>query len=122
SGYTLDTVPPRGEVIYSSNKGNISLGGDPIDVLNELSDDTKKTAVNALRAIPGLVHGAVDVILDTDENGKESCSVIELNPTAQLGGILFPIKGESRDVPAAIIDYYFPETKDLEIEREKLYF
>src|SRR5699024_7113905 len=46
---------------------------------------------------------------------------LELNPTAQIGSILYPLKGKSRDVPRAIIDYYFPETKTL-YKKPHVYF
>lgn len=120
--YHLESVPPEGETIYLSDISNISIGGDPIDVFDELTEELKETAVQALQAIPGLIQGAVDLMVHTDEDGKESAYVIELNPTSQLGGILFPIEGKSRDVPKAIIDYYFPETKDIKAEKEKTYF
>src|SRR5699024_4285949 len=91
SNYQLESIPAEGEIIYLSDISNISIGGDPIDVYDELSDELKNTAIQALHAIPGLVQGAVDLMVHTDENGKESAYVIELNPTSQLGGILFPI-------------------------------
>lgn len=122
SGYTLQTVPEKGELIYVSDKSNISIGGDPIDVLDSLSAEMKQLAVDALNAIPGLTHGAVDLMIETTTEGKEKGFIIELNPTAQLGGILFPLKGTPRDVPKAIIDYYFPETKGVETDKEKIYF
>src|SRR5690625_3551138 len=122
SGYTLESVPEKGENVYLNDKGNVSIGGDPIDVLDDLSDDVKKTAVEALRAIPGLTHGAVDLIIHEADVGQEIGYVIELNPTAQIGGILFPFKGQPRDIPKAIIDYYFPETKDVQTDKEKIYF
>ncbi|MFD1020149.1 acylphosphatase [Thalassobacillus hwangdonensis] len=107
-GYTLDMVPDKGQQIFLSDKSNISLGGDPVDVLEELPANIKQLAVDAIKAVPGLVHGAVDLI--THEEEKKGY-IIELNPTAQIGGLLYPIKGTPRDIPAAIIDYYFPETK-----------
>src|SRR5699024_8710703 len=122
SGYTLQSIPEKDEVIYVSDKSNISIGGDPIDVLDDLSDDMKQLAVDALRAIPGLTHGAVDLMIEKTADGQESGYIIELNPTAQLGGILFPLKGAPRDVPKAIIDYYFPETKDVVTDKGKIYF
>ncbi len=108
--YNLKTIPVEGQIVYTNNKANISLGGDPIDVLNQLSEKIKETAINALHAVSGLEHGAVDVMIETSPEGEQVGYVLELNPTAQLGGILFPIQGQPRDVPAAIIDYYFPET------------
>lgn len=121
-GYTLDSVPEAGEQVFLTDKSNISKGGDPVDVLDELPDEIKEIAVNALKAIPGLVHAAVDLIVHPEKPLKEAGFVIELNPTAQLGGILYPIKGEPRDVPAAIVDYYFPETKGVGINKGKTFF
>lgn len=122
SGYTLESIPDKGEIIYLSDKSNISIGGDPIDVLDELSAEMKQLAVDGLHAIPGLTHGAVDLMIEIADDGQEHGYIIELNPTAQLGGILFPLKGKPRDVPKAIIDYYFPETKDVQTDKEKIYF
>src|SRR5699024_7010840 len=48
SGNTLSAIPKKGQIIYANNKGNVSIGGDPIDVLDELSENIKKTAVKAL--------------------------------------------------------------------------
>src|SRR5699024_10972384 len=106
----LNSIPKKNEKVYFSEKANISLGGDPIDVLEELTENAKQTAINALKSIPGLTHGAVDLMIGKVNNQMDDAYVIELNPTAQLGGILYPIKGKARDVPKAIIDYYFPET------------
>lgn len=119
---TLQSVPKEDEIIYLSDKGNISLGGDPIDHLDELAPNMKQLAVEALKAVPNLVHGAVDIMIDQDHEGNSTGYVIELNPTSQLGGILFPLKGKPRDVPKAIIDYYFPETKDIETGNQQMYF
>lgn len=121
-GYSLATVPEKGEHVFLSDKSNISLGGDPVDVLDELPSEIKETAVNAIKAVPGLLHGAVDLIIHQDRPAHEAGFVIELNPTAQLGGLLYPIKGKSRDIPAAIIDYYFPETAALKVDKTQTYF
>ncbi|GGA64750.1 acylphosphatase [Ornithinibacillus halotolerans] len=121
-GYTVDTVLEQGEQLILSSKSNISLGGDPVDVLDELPEQVKTNAVNAIKAVPGLIHAAVDIMYDENDSSNPAGVVLEINPTAQLGGILYPVKGESRDVPAAIIDYYFPETKDIIENKGKVYF
>ncbi|WP_077600828.1 acylphosphatase [Oceanobacillus sojae] len=119
NGHMLSTIPDKDELIYLNFKGNISLGGDPIDVLDTLSEEVKNTAVQALRAIAGLTHGAVDIIISEADNKPY---VLELNPTAQLGGLLYPIKGKSRDIPKAIIDFYFPETKGNNVAQINTFF
>jgi cyanophycin synthetase len=122
AGYTLESIPAKGEHLFISQKSNISAGGDPIDVTDELPQEIRKIAINAVKAIPGLHHGGVDIIIDKDKPISEGAVVIEINPTAQIGGILFPIKGKARNIPAAIIDYYFPETKGTNTEKSTVYF
>ncbi|SDZ55528.1 D-alanine-D-alanine ligase [Evansella caseinilytica] len=122
SGYTLESIPNRGEKILLREKTNVSAGGDPIDVTDDLPDELKQIAVDAIKAIPGLHHGGVDIIVDVNKPIEKSAVVIELNPTAQIGGILFPMKGRARDIPAAIIDYYFPETKGITTRNSRVYF
>ncbi|QGH36310.1 ATP-grasp domain-containing protein [Gracilibacillus salitolerans] len=119
-GYTFDEIPAEGQQIFLTNKSNISLGGDPVDVLDELDDSIRLAAVDALKAIPDLPHGAVDIIVQQDGE-QRTPYVLEINPTAQIGSLIFPMKGQARDVPAAIIDYYFPETKGEE-KQTSLYF
>ncbi len=117
TGYRLDSIPEKGEKIFLRQKTNISSGGDPIDVTDSMPEHYKNVAINALKAVPGLYHGGVDIIV----NGNKAV-VIELNPTAQIGGILFPLKGKARNIPGAIIDYYFPETKGMDTSDSQIYF
>jgi D-alanine-D-alanine ligase-like ATP-grasp enzyme/acylphosphatase len=121
-GYTADTVLEKGEQVFLSEKTNISLGGDPIDVLDELPVEIKNIAVQAIQAVPDLYHGSVDLIIHENEQPQQAGYVIELNPTSQLGGILYPIEGKSRDIPSAIMDYYFPETIDVTKNKANVYF
>ncbi|MBM7095816.1 acylphosphatase [Bacillus sp. H-16] len=122
AGYDLDSIPGKGEEIYLKEKTNVSAGGDPVDVTDELDKEIKQIAIDAVNAVPGLYHGGVDIIIDTSNPEKQSGVVIELNPTAQIGGILFPVKGRARDIPSAIIDYYFPETKENKKKKSDFYF
>jgi acylphosphatase len=118
-GYTYETVPKQNEVIFLSEKTNISTGGDPIDVFDDMDPTVKEAAVEALYAVPGLSHGAVDLIIHSE---SKKVYILELNPTANLGGLLYPIKGQARDIPKAIIDYYFPETVNLDTAHVNSYF
>lgn len=122
AGYTLESVPKNGELIYLREKTNVSSGGDPIDVTDTISDEYKQIAIDALKAIPGFIHGGVDIIVNEDEEIDVPAVVLELNPTAQIGGALFPIEGKARDIPGAIIDYYFPETKGISTAKSMIYF
>lgn len=117
-GYTLDSVPKKGETVFLRAKSNLSAGGDPIDVTDKLTPEVKQTAVDALKALPNIPHGGVDVIVDPNNDKKGY--VLEINATAEIPFHMYPLVGKARDIPAAIIDYYFPETKNK--EKTTLYF
>lgn len=110
-GYDINSVPKKGEKVFLRDKSNLSSGGDPIEATDELSKEVKQIAVDALKALPSIPHAGVDIIVDPNNNNKGV--VLEANATAEIGFHLFPLKGKARDVPSAIIDYYFPETKNL---------
>lgn len=117
-GYTYESVPEKGEKIYLNTKNNVSSGGDPTDATDLINDKMKDIAVKAAKAIPGLVHCGVDMIIDEDQSNGY---VLEINSRPHIRAHLFPMQGEARDVPKEIFDYYFPETKDIVI-KNKLYF
>ena len=121
-GLSLDSIPAANEQIFLSKKCNISTGGDPIDVLETLPKEVKELAVRSLQTIPGLRDGAVDILMDQSDGKVNQAVVLEINPTAQSGGILFPVEGRSRDVPKAIVDYYFPETQESPRDNYTMYF
>lgn len=108
AGYTLDSIPPRGERVFLKSKNNISAGGDPIDITEQLSPEIKKVAIDAVKAIPGMTHGGVDIIVNKEKN---TGVVLEINSRPSITGSLFPMEGKARNIPKAIIDYYFPETQ-----------
>lgn len=107
-GYTLDSIPKENEQVFLREKSNLSSGGDPIEATDELSDEVKQIAVNALKALPSIPHAGVDIIVNPRD--KRKGVVLEINGTAEIGFHLFPLVGKARDVPGAIMDYYFPET------------
>jgi len=117
SDYSIESVPLKDETVYLRGAANISGGGDPIEATAALSDEVKQVAVNAIKSIPGLKHAGVDMLV----NRKESV-VLEVNPTADISMHIFPLKGKAQNVPEAIIDHYFPETKGLAQDRTKIYF
>jgi len=108
AGYNLDSIPPVGEIVYLKSKNNISSGGDPVDATDDLPDKIKDIAIKGLKAIPGLPHGGIDLLVNEKDN---KAVIIEINSQASIRLNLFPLKGRGRDIPAKLIDYYFPSTK-----------
>src|SRR5699024_8329874 len=66
--YTFNSILNNGEQIFLRKTSNLSAGGDPIDVTDQLTDEVKKVAVNAAKAIPGLTECGVDLIVDSRSN------------------------------------------------------
>lgn len=114
--YTLNTILKSEEKLYLKSNCHISSGGDTINFTNNFPDSLKKLVLKAVDAIPGLYQCSVDVIVDNDNNGY----VLEIDTQACIASHIFPVEGNAIDVPKAIIDYYFPETKNN--ERLNLYF
>lgn len=122
SGYNLDSIPEKDTALFLRRISNLSAGGDPIDVTDNISKEIKNLAVRAVKAIPHLHSAGVDILIDKNEDGEETGMVIELNSMAHIGFHLFPIKGKARDIPAAIVDYCFPESVRRKGRCDRLYF
>ncbi|MCK0470260.1 acylphosphatase [Halalkalibacter sp. APA_J-10(15)] len=106
--YNEHTILSEGEIVFLKETSNLSSGGDPIEVTNHFSPELEKIAISAAKAV-GMNHCGLDMIIDFKKN---TGYVIEVNSRAHLGAFLYPIKGVARDVPRAIVDHYFPETKN----------
>src|SRR5699024_6537913 len=89
--YDLNWIPKYGEVVYVREKSNLSTGGEAVDVTDALTDELKEIAINAGKAIPGLKHYGVDMIVSDDR--KEGV-ILEVNTRPGLGGHLFPGEGK----------------------------
>ncbi|WP_373893901.1 acylphosphatase [Virgibacillus sp. CBA3643] len=119
AGYSIDSIPEKGERLMLRKISNVSQGGDPVDVTQKLSTEQKTIAINATKAIPGLAHCGVDMILNNDNN---SAKVLELNTKPGIGSHLFPIEGTAIDIPKELVDFYFPETKGIKTNESNVYF
>lgn len=106
-GYTLDSIPGEGEQIFLRTKSNISTGGDPIDVTDQLTEKQIEVVKKTINAIPGLTVSGMDLMIDPETKAP---TVIEVNTKPMLGLHVFPMEGIARDVVKDIVDFYFPET------------
>lgn len=117
--YDLKSVIQKGERVFLKSTANVSTGGDSVDVTDELSDEIKNIAIQAVAAIPGLKHAGIDILVDKENN---TGSIIEINTQASINSHLFPMEGKARDISKALIDLYFPETKSSIDLSKPLYF
>jgi cyanophycin synthetase len=109
TGYTRQTVPAAGEVVYLRSTGNLSTGGTAIDVTDLVHPDNEEMAVRTVKAI-GLDVGGVDflspdIAVSYKENGAAIC---EVNAAPGFRMHVAPSEGKPRDVAGAVVDMLFP--------------
>lgn len=117
SGYTLDSVLEKGKRLYLRKISNISTGGESINVTDQVTKEQKDIAIKAAQSIPGLAHCGIDMII-TGNLGV----VLEVNTRPGIGMHMFPSEGKAVDIAKEIIDFYFPETKNLINTSSNVYF
>ncbi|NDL55476.1 hypothetical protein [Phytoactinopolyspora mesophila] len=85
-----------------------SMTGEAVDVTDEVDPRVAELAVDALRAVPGLPYGGVDLVMptaDANDAGPPRAVVTHLDP-APAPVAHFPVHGPPRDVAGAILDHY----------------
>jgi len=115
-GYTMQSIPKEGEVVFLKSKSNISAGGEAVDVTDDIPEEMIQLAIDATKAIPTLVQAGVDIMINSEDN---TGVVLEINSRASIRSHVYPSYGKARDIPSAIIDHYFPETKSYNREEAK---
>lgn len=109
NGWTKESVPPEGEMIWLRSTGNLSTGGTAKDVTDIVHPDNRQMAIRAAEAV-GLDVAGVD-FLTTDisrsyaETGGAIC---EVNAAPGFRMHVAPSEGEPRDVAGAVMDMLFP--------------
>lgn len=105
----LGDKPPRGAHVLLRRVANASAGGDVFDVTDELPDEIKTAAVQAVKKLPGILIAGVDVLYKTGQPATpDNYVVIEINSRPQIGVNMYPSSGRGRDAPLVIIDTLFP--------------
>ncbi len=102
SGYTLESVPRKGEVVYLRHSANLSTGGTAVDVTDIVHPDTRRMAEDAANVL-GLDIAGIDVI--AYDIAKRGATVIEVNAAPGIRMHHNPDGGRARDAAGAILDY-----------------
>jgi cyanophycin synthetase len=108
-GYTPDTVPPVGEIVYLRSTGNLSTGGTAIDLTDVCHHDNREMAIRAAKAI-GLDICGIDFITpDIARSYREAGGAIcEVNAAPGFRMHVAPTEGTPRDVAGPVMDMLFP--------------
>jgi cyanophycin synthetase len=115
-GYTSETVPSEGEVVYLRSTGNLSTGGTAIDVTDVIHPDNTSMARRAAGAIRLDVAGVDFITEDITKSYKDAGGIIcEVNAAPGFRMHTNPVEGTPRDVAGPVLDMLFPPGKPARI-------
>ncbi len=108
-GYTRDSVPPKGEVVYLRSTANLSTGGTAVDVTDEVHPDNRAMAERAARAIGLDVCGVDFLTPDVTRSWREiGGAICEINAAPGFRMHVAPSEGEPRDVAGPVMEMLYP--------------
>ncbi|OYQ35713.1 cyanophycin synthetase [Flavobacterium cyanobacteriorum] len=111
-GYTLETIPEDGEVVYLKSTANLSTGGTSVDVTDKMHPENIFICERIARVI-GLDICGIDIMAENltqplKENGGV---VLEVNAAPGFRMHLAPAEGLPRNVAAPVLDMLYPPGK-----------
>ncbi|MFV8270105.1 cyanophycin synthetase [Flavobacterium sp. GT2N3] len=115
-GYTLDTIPRIGEIVFLKSTANLSTGGTSVDVTDMMHPENIFLAERISRVI-GLDVCGVDIMAENlTQPLKENGGVIlEVNAAPGFRMHLAPSEGLPRNVASPVIDMLYPLGKSCRI-------
>ncbi|TRW98014.1 cyanophycin synthetase [Flavobacterium gawalongense] len=115
-GYTLETIPRIGEIVFLKSTANLSTGGTSVDVTDMMHPENIFLAERISRVI-GLDICGVDIMAENlTQPLKENGGVIlEVNAAPGFRMHLAPSEGLPRNVASPVIDMLYPPGKSFRI-------
>ncbi len=109
-GYTLATIPPKGELVLLKPTANLSTGGTSEDVTDEVHPDNIFMCERISKIIGldicGIDIMAPDLRLPVSQNGG---AILEVNAAPGFRMHIDPAVGIGRNVAEPVIDMLFPK-------------
>jgi glutamate--cysteine ligase/glutathione synthase len=102
-GYTVDTVPGKGETVFLRTNSNVSTGGDSVDVTDTAHPFYREIAIKGADAAGAKICG-VDIIIP-DHTAKGDYAILELNFNPVLYIHNYPYEGKNRRVGEKILEF-----------------
>lgn len=111
--YTLDTIPPKGELVLVKPTANLSTGGTSTDVTEEVHP-TNIFMCERIAKIIGLDICGIDIMASdlrtpVSENGG---AILEVNAAPGFRMHIEPSEGLPRNVAEPVVDMLFPKGSD----------
>lgn len=102
---TPSNVPGRHQIVTISSVWNAAPHeAFTVDVTGQVDPQLVSLAVDAMWALPGLSHAAVDITA-TQINSADNAAVLAVDPTPDIAEFRYPVIGEKRRVSAQIIEH-----------------
>jgi cyanophycin synthetase len=111
-GYTLETIPKKGDTIYLKSTANLSTGGTSVDV-TELMHPENVFLCERVARIIGLDVCGIDIMAPnlTQPLKESGGAILEVNAAPGFRMHLAPAEGLPRNVAAPVIDMLYPPGK-----------
>ena len=114
-GLNLDSILEKDKQVFLRKHSpmDVSLGGDTVDVTDEVHPSVKDIALKIMDSIPGLALSGIDFMTKDiyKEQGHEDYRVIEVNASPSLDWNQYPIVGSQREIAFEFLKIMFPELK-----------
>ncbi|RZJ31371.1 MAG: cyanophycin synthetase [Flavobacterium sp.] len=109
-GYTIESVPDAGEIVYLKSTANLSTGGTSTDVTDEVHPENRFMAERIAKLI-GLDICGIDVMATRICRPVREVGggVIEVNAAPGFRMHTSPSEGKPRNVGAAVVEMMYPE-------------
>lgn len=109
TGYTLDSIPHDGEVVYLKSTANLSTGGTSVDV-TDLVHPLNVFVCERIAKVIGLDICGIDIMAaNLSEPLKDTGGVVlEVNAAPGFRMHLSPSEGTPRNVAAPVLDMLYP--------------
>jgi cyanophycin synthetase len=111
-GYTLETIPKKGDTIYLKSTANLSTGGTSVDVTEMMHPENVFLCERVARII-GLDVCGIDIMAPnlTQPLKESGGAILEVNAAPGFRMHLAPAEGLPRNVAAPVIDMLYPPGK-----------
>ncbi|MDP2189187.1 MAG: cyanophycin synthetase [Sphingobacteriaceae bacterium] len=111
-GYTLQSIPKKGDTIYLKSTANLSTGGTSVDVTEMMHPENVFLCERVARII-GLDVCGIDIMAPnlTQPLKESGGAILEVNAAPGFRMHLAPAEGLPRNVAAPVIDMLYPPGK-----------
>lgn len=115
-GYSIDTIPQKGEIVYLKSTANLSTGGTSIDVTDMVHPENITLAERVSRII-GLDVCGIDIMAEnlTQPLKESGGAILEVNAAPGFRMHLAPSEGLPRNVASPVVDMLYPPGKPFRI-------